>query len=114
MHFRQAGIFKIGSIFLDKIQFHCNVNLSFDFCLLQYVSTVIPFHGDGRPLDIATLQSQIKILKAVNEDSPNVPSLLTDYILNGMVPALLYTTSYQTCQLIDVILTDQKVTAQSD
>ncbi|VDP00394.1 unnamed protein product [Soboliphyme baturini] len=52
-------------------------------CQPQYMISVIPFHeGAGVP-DNVTFQALIKILRAVNADNPNVPSLLTDYILNG-------------------------------
>ncbi|CAH2016696.1 unnamed protein product [Acanthoscelides obtectus] len=49
----------------------------------KYLTTVIPYHIDCGPPDNQTLQVLIKILKAINEDSPTVPTLLTDYILKG-------------------------------
>ncbi|GBP22258.1 Fasciculation and elongation protein zeta-2 [Eumeta japonica] len=52
----------------------------------KYLTTVIPFHMDNGPPDNQTLQALIKILKAINEDSPTVPTLLTDYILKVLVP----------------------------
>ncbi|XP_063625416.1 fasciculation and elongation protein zeta-2 [Cydia splendana] len=52
----------------------------------KYLTTVIPFHLDNGPPDNQTLQVLIKILKAINEDSPTVPTLLTDYILKVLCP----------------------------
>ncbi|KAH1027013.1 hypothetical protein HUJ05_000588 [Dendroctonus ponderosae] len=49
----------------------------------KYLTTVIPYHIDNGTPDNQTLQILIKILKAINEDSPTVPTLLTDYILKG-------------------------------
>ncbi|KAF4526196.1 hypothetical protein B566_EDAN001880 [Ephemera danica] len=52
----------------------------------KYLTTVIPYHlGSGPPSNQA-LQVLIKILKAINEDSPTVPTLLTDYILKVLCP----------------------------
>ncbi|OAD60561.1 Fasciculation and elongation protein zeta-2 [Eufriesea mexicana] len=47
----------------------------------KYLTTVIPYHTDSGPPDNQALQVLIKILKAISEDSPTVPTLLTDYIL---------------------------------
>ncbi|XP_060530283.1 fasciculation and elongation protein zeta-2 [Cylas formicarius] len=52
----------------------------------KYLTTVIPYHIDNGPPDNQTLQILIKILKAINEDSPTVPTLLTDYILKVICP----------------------------
>ncbi|XP_073946343.1 fasciculation and elongation protein Unc-76 isoform X2 [Choristoneura fumiferana] len=52
----------------------------------KYLTTVIPFHLDNGPPDNQTLQVLIKILKAINENSPTVPTLLTDYILKVLCP----------------------------
>ncbi|VEN61240.1 unnamed protein product [Callosobruchus maculatus] len=52
----------------------------------HYLTTVIPYHIDCGPPDNQTLQVLIKILKAINEDSPTVPTLLTDYILKVICP----------------------------
>ncbi|CAH0561250.1 unnamed protein product [Brassicogethes aeneus] len=52
----------------------------------KYLTTVIPYHIDSGPADNQTLQVLIKILKAINEDSPTVPTLLTDYILKVICP----------------------------
>ncbi|KOC70564.1 Fasciculation and elongation protein zeta-2 [Habropoda laboriosa] len=49
----------------------------------KYLTTVIPYHTDSGPPDNQALQVLIKILKAISEDSPTVPTLLTDYILKG-------------------------------
>lgn len=51
----------------------------------KYLTTVIPYNLDTAP-DNQTLQILIKILKAINEDSPTVPTLLTDYILKVLCP----------------------------
>ncbi|KAK3873676.1 hypothetical protein Pcinc_021327 [Petrolisthes cinctipes] len=53
----------------------------------KYLTTVIPYDvGHGPPLN-TTLQILIKILTAINEDSPTVPTLLTDYILKVLCPS---------------------------
>lgn len=52
----------------------------------KYLTTVIPYHIDNGPPDNQALQVLIKILKAINEDSPTVPTLLTDYILKVICP----------------------------
>ena len=73
----------------------------------KYLTTVIPYHMDGGPPDNQALQVLIKsiclryfyyfiylinfiifflVLKAINEDSPTVPTLLTDYILKVLCP----------------------------
>ncbi|XP_031778162.1 fasciculation and elongation protein zeta-2 [Nasonia vitripennis] len=52
----------------------------------KYLTTVIPYHTDNGLLDTQALQVLIKILKAINEDSPAVPALLTDYILKVLCP----------------------------
>ncbi|XP_014215768.1 fasciculation and elongation protein zeta-2 [Copidosoma floridanum] len=52
----------------------------------KYLTTIIPYHADNRILDNKALQVLIKILKAINEDSPTVPALLTDYILKVLCP----------------------------
>ncbi|KAJ8680936.1 hypothetical protein QAD02_016723 [Eretmocerus hayati] len=52
----------------------------------KYLTTVIPYHMDSGLLDNETLQVLVKILKAINEDSPTVPALLTDYILKVICP----------------------------
>ncbi|KAE9544498.1 hypothetical protein AGLY_000039, partial [Aphis glycines] len=51
----------------------------------KYLTTVIPYHLDSGPLSNQALQVLIKILKAINEDSPTVPTLLTDYILKVLL-----------------------------
>uniref|UniRef100_A0A8D8AXW3 Fasciculation and elongation protein zeta-2 n=4 Tax=Culex pipiens TaxID=7175 RepID=A0A8D8AXW3_CULPI len=51
----------------------------------KYLTTVIPYNTDTAP-ENQTLQVLIKILKAINEDSPTVPTLLTDYILKVLCP----------------------------
>ncbi|XP_052767323.1 fasciculation and elongation protein zeta-2-like [Mya arenaria] len=51
-----------------------------------FLSTVIPYHPHQGPPNSEQLQIYIKILQAINEDSPTVPSLLTDYILKVLCP----------------------------
>uniref|UniRef100_A0AC34RQR2 Fasciculation and elongation protein zeta 2 n=1 Tax=Panagrolaimus sp. JU765 TaxID=591449 RepID=A0AC34RQR2_9BILA len=53
----------------------------------QALTASIPFDENTAVLDVATLESLIKILDAINEDSPQVPNLLTDYILNVVCPS---------------------------
>ncbi|CAG0878649.1 unnamed protein product [Darwinula stevensoni] len=53
----------------------------------KYLTTVIPYHMEDGVPDLGTLQVLIKILKAVNDDSPTVPTLLTDYILKVLCPS---------------------------
>ncbi|KRX89661.1 Fasciculation and elongation protein zeta-2 [Trichinella pseudospiralis] len=52
----------------------------------QYLTACIPYRENQPVPDNATFQALIKILKAVNDDSPNVPNLLTNYILNVFCP----------------------------
>ncbi|XP_025152521.1 fasciculation and elongation protein zeta-2 isoform X3 [Harpegnathos saltator] len=52
----------------------------------KYLTTVIPYHTDSGPPNNQALQVLIKILKAISEDSPTVPTLLTDYILKVLCP----------------------------
>ncbi|KAF7991355.1 hypothetical protein HCN44_002917 [Aphidius gifuensis] len=52
----------------------------------KYLTTVIPYHADNGTPNNQALQVLIKILKAINEDSPTVPTLLTDYILKVLCP----------------------------
>ncbi|XP_074605055.1 fasciculation and elongation protein zeta-2-like [Brevipalpus obovatus] len=52
----------------------------------KYLTTVIPYNPSDGPPDVPTIQILIKILKAVNEDSPTVPTLLTDFILKVLCP----------------------------
>ncbi|XP_064621335.1 fasciculation and elongation protein zeta-2-like isoform X2 [Lineus longissimus] len=51
-----------------------------------FLTTVIPYHVNQGAPNISQLQIYIKILKAINEDSPQVPTLLTDYILKVLCP----------------------------
>ena len=53
----------------------------------KYLTTVIPYQPDRGPPPIPALQALVKILKAINEDSPAVPALLTDYILKVLCPS---------------------------
>eukprot|EP00088_Acartia_fossae_P022860 TRINITY_DN2396_c0_g2_i1.p1 TRINITY_DN2396_c0_g2~~TRINITY_DN2396_c0_g2_i1.p1 ORF type:complete len:384 (-),score=130.47 TRINITY_DN2396_c0_g2_i1:442-1593(-) len=52
----------------------------------KYLTTVIPYNAERGCPSLATLQVLVKILKSINEDSPAVPALLTDYILKVLVP----------------------------
>ncbi|CAJ0582074.1 unnamed protein product, partial [Mesorhabditis spiculigera] len=60
--------------------------------LPQYMTASIPFN-EGMPPDNATLASLIKILKAINDDNPQVPSMLTEYILTVVCPSPKMNTS---------------------
>lgn len=51
----------------------------------KYLTTIIPYNMESTP-DNQILSILIKILKAINEDSPTVPTLLTDYILKVLCP----------------------------
>lgn len=53
----------------------------------KYLSTVIPYDPERGSPDNPTLQILIKILQAINDDSPTVPTLLTDYILKVFCPS---------------------------
>nr|CAB65862.1 EG:67A9.1 [Drosophila melanogaster]CAB65869.1 EG:67A9.1 [Drosophila melanogaster] len=52
----------------------------------KYLTTVIPYHLENGTPNNQSLQVLIKVLKAINEDSPTVPALLTDYILKVLCP----------------------------
>ncbi|XP_054758598.1 fasciculation and elongation protein zeta-2-like [Lytechinus pictus] len=52
----------------------------------MYLTTRIPYHKDAPP-DLETLRIITKILKAIDEDSKEVPDLLTNYILKVLFPA---------------------------
>jgi hypothetical protein len=53
----------------------------------QCITASIPFDEENTVLDVPTLESMIKILAAISDDSPQVPNLLTDYILNVVCPS---------------------------
>ncbi|KAF2346665.1 Fasciculation and elongation protein zeta FEZ [Trinorchestia longiramus] len=53
----------------------------------KYLTTVIPYDVGHGPPDNQSLQILNKILTAINEDSPTVPALLTDYILKVLCPS---------------------------
>jgi hypothetical protein len=53
----------------------------------QCITASIPFDEENTVLDVPTLESMIKILEAISDDSPQVPNLLTDYILNVVCPS---------------------------
>lgn len=52
----------------------------------KFLTTIIPYSIEKGPPNNQTLQILIKILRAINEDSPAVPALLTDYILKVLCP----------------------------
>ena len=52
----------------------------------KYLTTVIPYNPEKGCPPLQTLQVLVKILKSINEDSPAVPALLTDYILKVLCP----------------------------
>jgi hypothetical protein len=51
-----------------------------------YLTTLIPYDPKMVPPTIEHLQIYVKILSAINDDSPTVPALLTDYILKVICP----------------------------
>ncbi|CAI5451706.1 unnamed protein product [Caenorhabditis angaria] len=53
--------------------------------LPQYVTATIPFN-EKQPIDNAMIASLNKVLKAIHDDIPTVPTLLTDYILTFVCP----------------------------
>ena len=53
----------------------------------KYLTTVIPYQPERGSPPVPSLQVLVKILKAINEDSPAVPALLTDYILKVLCPS---------------------------
>ena len=53
----------------------------------KYLTTVIPYQPEKGTPSLQNLQVLVKILKAINEDSPAVPALLTDYILKVLCPS---------------------------
>ena len=53
----------------------------------KYLTTVIPYQPEKGSPSMQGLQVLVKILKAINEDSPAVPALLTDYILKVLCPS---------------------------
>jgi len=55
---------------------------------MKYLTTVIPYDPTTGPPDLHSLQILMKILKAIDEDNPTVPTLLTDYILKVLCPTL--------------------------
>lgn len=52
----------------------------------KYLTTVIPYQSGQGPPSTRHMQVMIKILNAINEDSPTTPTLLTDYILKLLCP----------------------------
>ncbi|VDD87659.1 unnamed protein product [Enterobius vermicularis] len=53
--------------------------------LPQYVTASIPYCESNSHMDCCTLQALIKILKAIDDNNPAVPNMLTDYILTGLL-----------------------------
>uniref|UniRef100_A0AC35TGD9 FEZ-like protein n=1 Tax=Rhabditophanes sp. KR3021 TaxID=114890 RepID=A0AC35TGD9_9BILA len=53
----------------------------------QFATATIPFDETKSTLDTRTMEVLIKIMKAIDDDSPNVPSMLTDYILTIICPS---------------------------
>lgn len=64
---------------------------------LRYLTTVIPYNSGQAADNVPVLQVLIKILKAMLEDSPTVPTLLTDYILTHICPSESYSSSNSNC-----------------
>lgn len=55
--------------------------------LPQFLTAVIPYDETRKDLDNKTLQALSKILRAINDNNPDVPTMLTDYILNVLCPS---------------------------
>uniref|UniRef100_A0A915EQC4 Fasciculation and elongation protein zeta-2 n=1 Tax=Ditylenchus dipsaci TaxID=166011 RepID=A0A915EQC4_9BILA len=53
----------------------------------QITTASIPYDETQSTLHISTLESLIKILEAINEESPQLPNLLTEYILTVVCPS---------------------------
>ncbi|XP_032232515.1 fasciculation and elongation protein zeta-1 [Nematostella vectensis] len=53
---------------------------------LKYLTTVIPYDEQAGGLQTGDLEKIVEIMDAMAEDSPMVPSLLTDYILTVLCP----------------------------
>ena len=54
----------------------------------------------------------ITVLKAINDDSPQVPSLLTDYILKGMsYESVTAVAKYATPRRFAILTADQQQTS---
>ncbi|ESN97428.1 hypothetical protein HELRODRAFT_85523 [Helobdella robusta] len=48
-----------------------------------YLTTTIPYNNTHSPPSSELLATYVKILKAMDNESPNLPMLLTEYILKG-------------------------------
>ncbi|OZC09796.1 FEZ-like protein [Onchocerca flexuosa] len=55
--------------------------------LPQYMTATIPYDENRLSMDMNMLMALIKLLRAIDEDSPAVPSMLTDYILTVLCPS---------------------------
>uniref|UniRef100_A0A0K0EWK2 Unc-76 (inferred by orthology to a D. melanogaster protein) n=1 Tax=Strongyloides venezuelensis TaxID=75913 RepID=A0A0K0EWK2_STRVS len=53
----------------------------------QFAIATIPYDENKKIIDTPTLEALIKIMKAIEDDSNNVPSMLTDYILTFVCPS---------------------------
>jgi hypothetical protein len=52
------------------------------------MSATIPFDEAATNLDVKVLETLIKILQAISDNDPQVPTLLTEYILAGKFTSL--------------------------
>lgn len=55
--------------------------------LPQFMTATIPYDESRLRIDTTTLMALIKLLRAINEDNANVPTMLTDYILTVLCPS---------------------------
>ncbi|GMT12420.1 hypothetical protein PFISCL1PPCAC_3717, partial [Pristionchus fissidentatus] len=55
--------------------------------LPQYMTASIPYNEQLRSMDNATICTLNKLLRAINEDSASVPTMLTEYILTVICPS---------------------------
>ncbi|VDN03400.1 unnamed protein product [Thelazia callipaeda] len=55
--------------------------------LPQYMTATIPYDENRLSLDMNTLMALVKLLRAIDEDNPAVPGMLTNYILTVLCPS---------------------------
>ncbi|KAM3717242.1 Fasciculation and elongation protein [Dirofilaria immitis] len=55
--------------------------------LPQYMTATIPYDENHLSMDMNTMMALIKLLRAIDEDCPAVPNMLTDYILTVLCPS---------------------------
>ncbi|CEF62406.1 Unc-76 [Strongyloides ratti] len=73
----------------------------------QFAVATIPHDESKKVIDTPTLEALIKIMKAIEDDSNNVPSMLTDYILTFVCP------STTTSMIVDNTLSINQMTSST-